>query len=88
MLGTSLGSVKGKWKNVKVISSHLSRSNQIDDKCYFFQSQENAIEASVWTKEDDEELLKWVSRFGGKNWEHVAAKLNRSLGSVRGRYKR
>ena len=55
---------------------------------FFFKSQENAIEASVWTKKDDEELLKWIKRFGGKNWKHVAAKLHRSQASVRGRYNR
>ena len=64
----------------------LLRSHQIDDKCYFFKSQENAIEPSAWTKEDDEELLKWVNRFGGKNWGQVASKLGRSKASVITRY--
>jgi hypothetical protein len=55
-------------------------------KIFLFKSQENAIEASVWTKEDDEELLKWTNRFGGKNWGQVASKLGRSEGSVTMRY--
>ena len=66
----------------------LPPSHQIDYKCNFFQSQENAIEASVWTKEDDDELLKWVNRFGGKNWGQVASKLGRSKTSVTMRYHR
>ena len=94
MLGTSYRSVQSKWNSLKVTchvhdnSSLLFRSHEryFITKMFFFKSQENAIEASVWTKKDDEELIKWVGRFGGKNWKHVAAKLHRSEGSVRDRY--
>ena len=55
---------------------------------FFFKSEESAMEPSVWTKEDDEELLKWVKRFGGKNWGQVAEKLDRSKGAVSKRYQR
>ena len=72
--------------NLLFTLSQLLRSHEIDYKCNFFQSQENAIEASVWTKEDDDELLKWVNRFGGKNWGQVASKLGRSKASVSSRY--
>jgi hypothetical protein len=96
MLGTSQDSVKSKWNSFKVTchvhdnSSLLFRSLEryFITKMFFFKSQENAIEASVWTKKDDEELIKWVGRFGGKNWGHVAAKLGRSVNSVRSRYNR
>ena len=92
MLGTSHGSVSKKWERLKVTywmiyhSNYFADMKEITTKNIFFKSQENAIETSVWTKEDDEELLKWVKRFGGKNWGQVAEKLRRSKDSVCGRY--
>ena len=67
---------KNDWQE---ISAFIPGRN--DTQCYYRYNQQrrDCIKKSVWSKKEDDELVKIVKKYGTKHWNQIAQYLNDNL---------